>query len=71
MWDAEQVRERLAALAAGDPECAAFGAEGHRYRLGSALSVSQVAAFEESLGVTLPVAYREFVLRLAPRPAAR
>ncbi|HEY3608838.1 MAG TPA: SMI1/KNR4 family protein [Pseudonocardiaceae bacterium] len=62
MWDAEQVRGRLTAMAAADPEHAAFGAEVHRYLLGPALSVSQVAAFEEPQGVTLPAAYREFVL---------
>ncbi|HEY2701315.1 MAG TPA: SMI1/KNR4 family protein [Pseudonocardiaceae bacterium] len=58
------VRPRLAELAAADPECTAFGVSRHRYQLGPALSESEVAAFEQSYGITLPAEYREFVRRV-------
>ncbi|WP_165966614.1 SMI1/KNR4 family protein [Actinomadura sp. 7K507] len=42
-----------------------FGADVHRYR-NTPLTRDAVAAFEGALGVSLPPAYREFLLRVGP-----
>ncbi|MBC6460806.1 SMI1/KNR4 family protein [Actinomadura sp. HBU206391] len=42
-----------------------FGADGHGYR-NTPLRPAEVEAFERDLGVPLPAAYREFLLRIGP-----
>lgn len=64
MWDADQVYARLAIMTAADPECAAFGADHHRYELGSPLTEAEVVAFEQDHSVTLPDSYRRFLLEI-------
>ena len=64
MWDADQIRATLAAIAAADPECTAFGASRHGHRLGPPLAETDVTAFEQQHQITLPASYRGFVLRV-------
>lgn len=64
MWDARRIHARLAAVRDADPGFARFGASQHRYRLGPVLSEADVEAFEVRRGVTLPAAYRSFLLHV-------
>jgi hypothetical protein len=61
MWDADDVRRRLAAARTADPELRRHGAEEHRYALRPPLDEAAVAAFEERHGVVLPAEYRGFL----------
>lgn len=51
--------------AAGRERLLVFGADVHQYR-NTPLTSEAVAAFEGDLGVSLPPAYREFLLRIGP-----
>lgn len=62
MWDASDIQARLAVMSAEDPQLRRFGATRHRYRLGPILSEADVAAFEAHHRITLPDAYRSFLL---------
>jgi hypothetical protein len=64
MWNPEQLRARLAALAAADPDLRSFGSTRHRYQLGATLSTAEIAAFETEYGIVLPAAYRTFLLEV-------
>jgi hypothetical protein len=60
VWDGEEIRARLRAA-----RRAGRGREGfdrHRYRLRRPLSEKRVLAFEAAQGITLPAAYRTFLL---------
>ncbi len=64
MWDAQDVHARLAAVRAADPDLRRFGAGRHRHLPGPTLTEAEVAAFETRHRVTLPDAYRSFVLEV-------
>jgi hypothetical protein len=64
MWEAKKVHSRLAAIRAADPDLERFGASRHRHRLGRRLGKLSVTAFESAHGVTLPDAYRSFLLEV-------
>jgi hypothetical protein len=61
---ANDVRSRLAAARAGDPDLRRFGAAEHRYALRPPLDAASVAAFESRHAVTLPAEYRRFLLEV-------
>ncbi len=64
MWDADQVRARIAAMAAADPECTTFGSSRHRHRLGPPLAEPEVSAFERQHEIILPASYRDFLVQV-------
>ena len=57
----EEIKRRVAILAALDPQCRAFGANKHRYQLRPVLAGAELEALEARLGCTLPAQYRRFV----------
>jgi hypothetical protein len=61
-WHRAEIVDRLDALRRMDPDNSRFGAAAHRYELNQPLAEPQVAAFEAQHGVTLPQAYRTFLL---------
>lgn len=64
MWDAKDIHARLSAARDADPGFQQFGARRHRHRLGPVLGEADVAAFEAWHRVTLPGAYRTFLLEV-------
>ncbi len=64
MWDAKDIHARLAAARAADRDLTRFGANRHRHQLGPVLTEAEVTRFEAEHGVTLPTAYRSFLLEV-------
>ena len=65
--DSDQTRrilDKLARARAADPEHKVFGASAHRYVLRAPASPQAVTGFEERLGITLPEAFRRFLLEV-------
>ena len=62
--DMDRIRQKLAALAAGDPDLKRFGADGHKYRLSPPLSPEEISRMEAEHKMTLPEEYRAFLLEL-------
>lgn len=62
MWNATDIHTRLAAIRAADPDFRRFGARRHRHQLGPVLTEATVSRFETQHGITLPTAYRSFLL---------
>lgn len=58
----EEVRALLEKARTADAECKQFGAKHHQYKLNPPASLEEVEVFEESVGVTLPEDYRNFLL---------
>ncbi|MFJ3660185.1 SMI1/KNR4 family protein [Streptomyces sp. NPDC090119] len=59
-----RVRRKLAAVPFQPLRSHSFGEESHRFRLGPRLSDRRIAAFEAEKSVTLPDAYRQFLLHI-------
>jgi hypothetical protein len=59
-----RIAENLRRLRDKDSSFAVFGAQAHQYRLGPALTESEVERIEERLGIELPIEYRLFVTQL-------
>jgi hypothetical protein len=57
----DDVVRLLAQLAVADARLRAFGASGHRYRLGATIQESDLDAFEQEHGIQLPADYRMFL----------
>ena len=65
--DSDQTRriiDKLARARAADPEYKVFGASAHRYVVHAPASPQAVSGFEERLGITLPDAFRRFLLEV-------
>jgi hypothetical protein len=60
----ERIRENLVRLRRLDPDCRAFGANGHRYLLNPPVAEAAVESIERRYAITLPGAYRRFVLEV-------
>lgn len=61
VWDGDEVRERVRAMAAADPECRAFSARRHQWMLAPPVSEAVVARFEQDRGFEFPASYRTFI----------
>ena len=65
--DSDQTRrilDKLGRARAADPEYTVFGASAHRYVLHAPASPQAVSDFEERVGITLPAAFRRFLLEV-------
>lgn len=60
----EQIKEKLGELKGLDKEFRLFGASSHKYKLNNVLSFTQIEEFEKKYGITLPVGYKEFLLKI-------
>jgi hypothetical protein len=58
-----QLAEKLSLLKLRDPGLHLFGPATHRYSLKACLPREELKKFEETVGVTLPEEYRDFLLR--------
>src|ERR1035438_353442 len=58
----DQLAEKLSLLKVRDPGLQLFGAATHRYSLKACLPREELQEFEETVGVTLPEEYRDFLL---------
>lgn len=61
MFDSKTIEEILAGARKIDPDCEAFGAAKHRYRLRPPLAADFVRGVEERLGFQLPADYFRFI----------
>ena len=59
----DQLAEKLYLLKRRDPGLQLFGAATHRYSLNAYLPREELQTFEETVGITLPEEYRDFLLR--------
>jgi len=65
--DSDQTRrilDKLVLARAADPEYKVFGASSHRYVVHAPASLDAVRRFEERVGITLPDAFRRFLLEV-------
>ncbi len=60
----EEIAMRLERLAERDKKCRIFGSSTHRYKLNPPLSPKAIGRIEKSHGMTLPEAYRRFLLEI-------
>lgn len=58
----ERIKEKLSDLRQLDPACKLFGSSSHRYQLGPPLTASELADWEQKLGVPIPSEYRDFLM---------
>ena len=63
-WDRAKIAGRLDFLRRTDPGFTRFGCADHRYLLNEPLTESEVTAFEDLYGVSLPEEYRAFLLQV-------
>lgn len=56
-----EIKQKLATLAARDPNYQIFGARSHRYKLGPAIPEGRLSGIERDYGVRLPEDYRHFL----------
>jgi hypothetical protein len=63
-WDRAEIAGRLDFLRRTDPGFTRFGCEEHSYLLNEPLTESEVTAFEDRYGVSLPGEYRAFLLQV-------
>ncbi len=59
-----RILDKLAQARAADPEYKVFGASAHRYVVHATASLEAVSGFEERVGVTLPDAFKRFLLEV-------
>ena len=59
-----RILEKLSQARAADPKLEVFGADAHGYGIHAPASLQAVSVFEARLAITLPVAYRQFVLEV-------
>ena len=59
----EELKEGLLKAREADKHLKYFGASSHKYQWNPPASLSEIEAFEQRIGTTLPEEYREFLLK--------